>query len=159
MKIAELKQKGRSLAKRITKLAADSADGVWRTVRGRRIFIGKGESFADALKKSLGKSNSGFKGKTGKEHTPNSFAPKPSGKGTGGPLTSSERKMIDSKAADKQIDTGLNPNDHAESLDIYYSGNRTLVVPSDEYGVPFALDGKKTPSSALIAYKRSIAKK
>ncbi len=56
--IRELSQKGKSLQRRVAKLADDS-DGVWRTVRGRRIFIGKGESFDDALKKSLGGKKSG----------------------------------------------------------------------------------------------------
>lgn len=51
--IRELSQKGKSLQQRVRKLADDS-DGVWRTVRGRRVFIKEGQSFDDALKSSLG---------------------------------------------------------------------------------------------------------
>jgi len=52
--------KGYSLRARVRRLAEmdpekrGDDEGVWRTVRGRRIFIGKGQSFDDALKQSLG---------------------------------------------------------------------------------------------------------
>ena len=52
--IRELKQRGKDLSCRISKLADDSTDGVWRTVRGRRVFIREGEDFDSALKRSLG---------------------------------------------------------------------------------------------------------
>lgn len=52
-KIVELSEKGRVLRQRIAKLAEDDSDGVWRTVRGRRVFIREGESVGEALKRSL----------------------------------------------------------------------------------------------------------
>ena len=51
-KIAELSQKGKSLTRRVSRLAEDEG-GVWRTVRGRRVFIREGESVSGALKRSL----------------------------------------------------------------------------------------------------------
>lgn len=59
--LGQLQVKGFSLSRRIRKLA--EPEGVWRTIRGRRVFIGKGESVAEALKKSL----AGEKGKEKKE--------------------------------------------------------------------------------------------
>ncbi len=55
--IQSLQFKAYSLKIRLRKLADDSADGVWRTVRGRRVFIGKGQSLEDALGKSLKSGN------------------------------------------------------------------------------------------------------
>ena len=40
----------RGVSEKLRCLAEDSEDGVWRTVRGRKIFIKKGESLDDALK-------------------------------------------------------------------------------------------------------------
>lgn len=40
-------------AKLVLKQFADETDGVWRTIRGRRVFIKKGESPTDAVKRSL----------------------------------------------------------------------------------------------------------
>lgn len=45
--IKELEQKGMRLKQRVSRLA--ESEGEWRTVRGRRIFIGKGQSFDEAL--------------------------------------------------------------------------------------------------------------
>lgn len=49
--IIELVQKGKSLSHRIARLAEEDTDGVWRTIRGRAIFIPTGSSLEDAMKK------------------------------------------------------------------------------------------------------------
>ena len=44
--------KAHQLRQRVRKLVNDPTDGVWRTVRGRRIFIRNGENLLSALKRS-----------------------------------------------------------------------------------------------------------
>lgn len=48
------KQKVLSEARKALRCYAEQVGGVWRTVRGRRIFIKEGETAADAMKRSLG---------------------------------------------------------------------------------------------------------
>ena len=51
-KILELSQKGRTLRRRVAKLA--EPEGEWKTINGRHVLVGKGESPLEALNKSLG---------------------------------------------------------------------------------------------------------
>ena len=52
--IRELTQKSKSLARRIIKLA--ESEGEWKTINGRHVLVGKGETPLEALNRSLGPS-------------------------------------------------------------------------------------------------------
>lgn len=60
MNIKLLELKGKQLRQRISHLAGSEGEGVWRTIRGRHLFIRKGESVQTALEGSLSGSSQGL---------------------------------------------------------------------------------------------------